>query len=125
MFANIIHFLKEKDTIACAFFPSLNMEVWRLPFSLNEVWTLRSTSCTNLYATANGRGKPIASLFFLFYIKAQLIATCLSQIPIIPKFLSIYKKIIKNIFELSLIIQINLLYLPCEKVNLCENILYI
>jgi hypothetical protein len=39
------------------------MEVWRLPFSLNEVWTLRSTSRANLYATPNrGNGHLLPSI---------------------------------------------------------------
>jgi|GEM_PF-4452847 hypothetical protein len=43
----------KKTQISCVFF-CLNKEVRRLPVSLNEVWTLRSTSCAKFYDTANG-----------------------------------------------------------------------
>jgi hypothetical protein len=36
LFANIIHFVTEKDTNCLCLFSCLNMEVWRLPFSYGE-----------------------------------------------------------------------------------------
>lgn len=53
----------------------------------------------------------IASLFFLFYTNTQLIVAYSLRMPIIPTFLWIYKKKIKNILDLALLVWINLLYL--------------
>ena len=59
---------KKKTQIACVFF-YLNMEVRRLPVSLNEVWTHRSTSRAKLYATTNGGINSYNQLFFNTFIK--------------------------------------------------------
>lgn len=54
LFTNIILFVKEEDTNCLCLLSCLNTEVWRLPFSLNEVWTLRSTYPAALPARQDG-----------------------------------------------------------------------
>ncbi len=61
--------------------------------------------------------------FFWFSIKPQLIVASSSRMPIIPAFSGIHKKNTKNIFEISLLIWINLLYLWRQKVNVHVKVL--